>query len=896
MPELPAESALCIHLLGRFEVRAGEQVVIDRTWSRRKAKVLVKLLALQKGHVIHREQVLDALWPDLDPAAAANQLHKNLHYLRTALSEHRLPPSTVAVVADMVSLAPNTWVDVEAFRSQAQHARATRSEPSAYERAIALYGGDLLPEDIYEDWAAPHREELRSLWLALLSELGQLYEARGQLDLAAERLRALLQADPPQEEAHRSLMRLYAQAGSRHRALRQYQVCRATMQRELGVEPSEETEELYQALLAGHFAAEGRTEGIGGRRDSPSPALSVPPSRQPPPLYGREQELQQVEEALESALTNRGQTLFISGVAGIGKSHCAQHVVASAEKRGALALSGRSYELEATVAYQPIRDMLRQVVHQVGDGPITQHLYLSLHLKRLLPHEDAGVSPSADPALLQMELFSEVSRVFGALADERPESGGLVLFFDDLHAADEASLRLVHFLSRQVGQHRVLLLATYRADETTPGRPFAALLGSVRRERLAREVALGPLSEAAMGRVIEQLFGGQPVEPELTREIVRYAEGNPLFASEIVHTLRDEGWVNFADGRWQRQAEGTAPVPGAIQELLDRRLQRMPDETRQVLQTASVLGRTFDYALLRDTLQLPERTVLDALDDAIAGYIVEEATDGYRFRHNLLREAIYRRLTRARRQQLHRTVASALADGSRAAGGSETEALAYHFAESDEPWRAVPHLQAAARRAASVFANEQAARLYEQALTIIRDHGARAGASQHASVLEELGDLKSRAGEIETSVGLYEQALALYSAAGDGQAAIHVRGKAALGHITRGDVEGATAHLQATLHEMSDRSPQNVVSRTYYLLAQLHWHNAQHHEALEAAEKALLAAESSGDVGQRAQAYEVMALACHSLGDWQKGVEYELRRQALGVEGFDIDEAFDAHL
>lgn len=109
-------------------------------------------------------------------------------------------------------------------------------------------------------------------------------------------------------------------------------------------------------------------------------------------------------------------------------------------------------------------------------------------------------------------------------------------------------------------------------------------------------------------------------------------------------------------------------------------------------------------------------------------------------------------------------------------------------------------------------------------------------------------------------------------------------------------MDAASAHLAATLRDMSERSPRTVVSRTYYLLAQLHWHDARHREALAAAEQALRAADSSGDLAQKARAYEAMVLACHSLGDWQKGVEYEKSRQALGLEGFDTDEAFDAHL
>ena len=106
----------------------------------------------------------------------------------------------------------------------------------------------------------------------------------------------------------------------------------------------------------------------------------------------------------------------------------------------------------------------------------------------------------------------------------------------------------------------------------------------------------------------------------------------------------------------------------------------------------------------------------------------------------------------------------------------------------------------------------------------------------------------------------------------------------------------ATSLMQETLEAMNEDWAEVAIAHTYYVLSQLHWHSAQHHEALEAAQKALDAAHASGNVEQESHAYEALALACHSMGDWQMGIEYELRRNDLGTSGFDTDEAFDAHL
>ncbi|MBI2862205.1 MAG: AAA family ATPase [Chloroflexi bacterium] len=728
-----SDAGLQIYLLGRFEVRAGEQLIIDRLWNRRKAKALLKLLALQKSRSLHREQVLDALWPDLEPQAATNNLHKTLFYLRLAFAARGVTSSVISIIADTVALSSEVWVDIDEFRSRAQSARASRSDLDLYEQALELCVGDLLPEDIYEDWAEPQREDLRTIRIQLLVELSHLYEARGKAELAAERLQQLLQADPLHEEAHRSLMRIYAQGGSRHRVLRQYQHCRDILQRELGVKPSEETEALYREIIEGRL----RTSARAATPVSVERQIQLRPPSQL--FYGRERELEIVDDLMEATLGGHGQALFIGGVTGIGKSRFAQQILAISENLGALALIGRSYELEASVAYQPLRDMLQQALDRVSDEPTTQLILRHHHLKRLLPDGATSLPAAANPSLLQTELFNEASHLLSELAARQP----LVLCFDDLHAADEASLRLVHFLCRQLPHRPILLIATYQA-EAAKGRPLAQLLGSLRRERLAQEILLDPLPERAMTLLIEGLFSGQPVARELLYEIAHHAEGNPLFASELVHTFIEEGWARFADGRWQRRGVGPAPIPSAVQELLARRLQRLDDAAQQVLHIASVQGRNFDYELLRRAAQLPERDILDAMDDCIAAMIIEETADGYRFRHNLLHEGVYRGLTRARRQQLHRTIATTLTDELTDRGEADAEIIAYHFVQSDEQWRAVPYLQTAARRAASVFANEQALALYQQALAILRTHPAHAQPQQLAALLEELEDLERR--------------------------------------------------------------------------------------------------------------------------------------------------------
>lgn len=243
------EERLSIRTLGGFELRQGDRVLIDAAWNRSKAKAMLKLLATQRSRSMHRERVMDELWPNLDVEAAANQFNKNLHFLKRALADGGVADATLLSLADnMLGLGEDVWLDIDAFRHAAATARSTRLA-SFYEEALALYRGDLLPEDLYESWTEPLREELRSLRTHLLIEVAELYETSAALHAAEQRLLMVLESDALNEEAHRRLMQLYVKGGNRDRALRQFQKMREALHEQLGVDVSPESETLYREIL-----------------------------------------------------------------------------------------------------------------------------------------------------------------------------------------------------------------------------------------------------------------------------------------------------------------------------------------------------------------------------------------------------------------------------------------------------------------------------------------------------------------------------------------------------------------------------------------------------------------------------------------------------------------------
>jgi predicted ATPase/DNA-binding SARP family transcriptional activator/DNA-binding CsgD family transcriptional regulator len=314
-----------VWLFGGFRVSVGSRTIDENQWRLRKASGLIKLLALSPGHRLHRERVMDLLWPDLDPRAAANNLNQVLHHARQTLVPANAPGASrhLLLRGEQLALCPDgpLWVDVEAFQKASTVARRAR-EPAAYRAAIDLYAGELLPEDRFEEWTESHRQELRRTFLSLLVELAGLYEERGEEEPAAQALQRALAEEPTNEQAHVGLMRLYALSGRSGEALRQYVRLSEALSRELGAEPSASTRALSEEIASGRFPA-APTQPAGSPTEETAGGgegtHNLPATRTS--FVNRERE--RVELKRELAMTR---LLTLTGAGGTGKTRLAQEV------------------------------------------------------------------------------------------------------------------------------------------------------------------------------------------------------------------------------------------------------------------------------------------------------------------------------------------------------------------------------------------------------------------------------------------------------------------------------------------------------------------------------------------------------------------------------------------
>ncbi len=251
---------LCeVRLLGQFRVAVAGRRVEESDWPRRKARQLLKLLALAPQHKLHRDQVMESLWPESKVRSATNSLNKTVHMLRRVLEPDLASGSESRFLtrdADQIALKPDTlWIDVEAFEKLAKSALESQ-DAMVHESALELYAGDLLGEDLYEDWAWSKRDQLRMLHHDLLFSLAQIYARTEQFQRSIDHVNRLLIEEPSNEAAQRHLMRTYARIGHRRQALQQFERCREALKRDLDAEPEESTIQLYRAIADGKIRFE----------------------------------------------------------------------------------------------------------------------------------------------------------------------------------------------------------------------------------------------------------------------------------------------------------------------------------------------------------------------------------------------------------------------------------------------------------------------------------------------------------------------------------------------------------------------------------------------------------------------------------------------------------------
>ncbi|HLL47913.1 MAG TPA: AAA family ATPase, partial [Longimicrobiaceae bacterium] len=541
-------------------------------------------------------------------------------------------------------------------------------------------------------WLEGARARLDTLRQRAAAAESEACERRGDTAGALALAERLLAMDPYSEEAWRRLMRLHYVAGDRMAALSAFERCRRLLREALDTPPLPETLALAREIERGPAAAPPSS--------APKPRLPLSVLR-PPVLVGREREWARMEAAWEA-----GQTLFLSGEPGVGKTRLAHDFAAS---RGRYLVQD-ARPGEPGVAYATHVRLMRQLLARQPDLPLEP--WVRRELARLMP-ELSG--PEGPPAPMVDE--ADRSRFLEAHCELLYQlySGVDAVIVDDLQYMDRATAELgVLMLSRHrepaPGGRVPRLIDIFRRGELSP--EALAIVHQLVEGGLAVVIELEPLGADAVGALLGTLE--LPGAEKLARDVSRYTGGNPLFITETLKHLLETGGLERG---WPEHV----PPPGRGRQLIEQRLERLQPLSRQVAWVAALAGTAFELELAGEVLELNPLALAPYVAELEAAQILR----GERFTHDLLVEVVREGMPGSLAAMLHRRLAAGLARR-----GAAPAVIAGHWLEGHEPRRAVPYLVAAASAESAALRHQEAAALYHRAAALLDAAGAPAEAER----------------------------------------------------------------------------------------------------------------------------------------------------------------------
>jgi DNA-binding CsgD family transcriptional regulator/tetratricopeptide (TPR) repeat protein len=489
-----------------------------------------------------------------------------------------------------------------------------------------------------------------------------------------------------------------------------------------------------------------------------------------PVLIGRENDLQRLERLLTQSQEGKGQIALLSGEAGIGKSRLVREVKAQAAG-GTVILEGYCFQTDSLLPYAPLLDLFRNFFVRYSLEEIAQPAKESAQqLLTLFPELTAALPDLSQSDTPNLNLEQEKRRHFQALAGtimELAQRTPLIIILEDLHWSDSTSLEFLLLLARRISSQPILLLLTYRSDETTP--ELTHFLAELDRERLGTEFALQPMSSREVGEMLQAILDSPqtPVSNAFLDTVFTLTEGNPFFIEEILKALTAEGDIAYADGIWDRKEINPLHIPRTIQDAVQRRTQRLDERTLQALTLASVMGRRFDFRLLQELLDVDQADLMAMLKQLIAAQlVVEETADHFAFRHALTRQAIYTTLLLRERQTLHRQVGEATERLYAASIHAHLADLSYHYFTAGEWEKALHYAQQAGERARQLYSQREAIVYYSRALVAAR----HLGKVVETEILSARGHAYRILGDFRSALDDFEQALNIAQQQQDGKA------------------------------------------------------------------------------------------------------------------------------
>ena len=513
--------------------------------------------------------------------------------------------------------------------------------------------------------------------------------------------------------------------------------------------------EKVRAVLQGRFIPLSTTEEVF--EESPRGVYSE--------LIGREQEMIELDVLLEKMIKGESSTIFVSGEAGIGKSRLVWELGQKAKVKQVRYMMGRCLFGEKGAPYQPVFEIIRSyfklknINDSKGLGCFIEDIMPHLTARRSIIESMLLIRPSQDLLLVNQEqLWDTVAELLKIIARERP----VILHFDDVHWADEATLNLLVYVSRVLHDARMLIIGTYRTEELLPKEqgiphPLQSMLTVMLKDRLASTINLGRLDKSCTKRVIDSVYKNTKFPENFADSVFRETEGNPLFILEALKLMQDEKVIEKSDVGWKINSDITKiKMPRRINDVINVRLRRLNKEEKNILDIAAVEGYTFHSDTICHIMGMPRLRVLRHLQDLETSHLLVHAlAHEYQFDHGKIQETIYNSLIPELRREYHDLMAKFLIDA-HTDNDEYTGEISRHYIAAEKNVQALPYLLKAGGLAHRLYANEKALDYIQQGLDIIRK---RSGLGSDTDLQKMEIDLLKKRAEIRQYLAQYDEAL-----------------------------------------------------------------------------------------------------------------------------------------
>jgi len=496
-----------------------------------------------------------------------------------------------------------------------------------------------------------------------------------------------------------------------------------------------------------------------------------------PQMVGRDEEMGQLKEFLRAAIDGKGNTVLVSGEAGIGKTRLVKELEAYAESLDVKILEGRCL-YESPTPFLPFREALRNFfqVSKTDALPLQQRKIRKV-VKEAAPHFVKAI-PIVGQILagatvayrtyrdekgrekrVELGAISErdagleaISSLLVAISEKQP----LLLFIDDLHLADTPSLSLLYYLARAVQNSKILVVGAYRPEEVS--RHLLGIMQMMSRDDLYQEIVLKRLSQINYFDFILSMLGVDL--GDFVKLIYEETEGNPLFAIETLRLLMQQNVLIKEDGRWKLSKNiMEVEIPPRVYDVVVRRINALGEEERDLLDCASVVGEEFSSGVVENVSGLGRIELLKCLNNIERKYhLVHSFEGGYRFDHSKITEVLYNEIAPELRKEYHSMIAKYMEEVNKDRLGEVVNELAYHYYRSGNAQKGIPYILKAGEDAREKWAAFEAGRFYSQALEMMGED--ERWSEDRTKALEALGDLSALTDKHEWANECYEKGMA----------------------------------------------------------------------------------------------------------------------------------------